>query len=304
MLIICLVLSAAAPANAATFVYFWSQGHGHSIGAGGATWLYYDNDTAYPKVLAGRGQVTKANQDGNDWFVCAETWVDYHLQYHRAPDVYFSCRKSTFTSGINHLNAPAGFYVTQGHVDGSYGTWADIAVCRVDARLGRFFRNTGTCSGNLDTDGDGPDEGIDVAAYNGRSYTQLAQITTVNKPQYVLGEYGTAVAGVTLANDALITLDGKYHATMQSDGNFVIYNNLTNRAVWSTGTNGHWGARAVMQGDGNFVIYNTNNQAVWASSWFAYTFYGGTRMVMQGDGNLVMYTPWGSPVWASNTVGR
>ena len=45
-----------------------------------------------------------------------------------------------------------------------------------------------------------------------------------------------------------------YHATMQSDGNFVL-SNSANNALWSTGTGGTNAASIMMQDDGNLVLY-------------------------------------------------
>jgi hypothetical protein len=48
-------------------------------------------------------------------------------------------------------------------------------------------------------------------------------------------------------------------ASMQSDGNFVLYD-LSNQAKWSTGTSGN----LVMQNDGNLIVYTQTAQARWA----------------------------------------
>lgn len=42
---------------------------------------------------------------------------------------------------------------------------------------------------------------------------------------------------------------------MQGDGNLVLYDNFSGRALWASGTDGRNGARAVMQSDGNLVVY-------------------------------------------------
>lgn len=54
-----------------------------------------------------------------------------------------------------------------------------------------------------------------------------------------------------------------YRADFQTDGNFVVYTKGTpRRAVWSSGTGGHPGARLRVQDDGNVVIYD-GSQAIW-----------------------------------------
>jgi hypothetical protein len=52
---------------------------------------------------------------------------------------------------------------------------------------------------------------------------------------------------------------------MQTDGNLVHYCNGV--PVWSSGTQGHPGAKAVFQpADGNFVVYDTDGRALWSSA--------------------------------------
>lgn len=57
---------------------------------------------------------------------------------------------------------------------------------------------------------------------------------------------------------------GPYRLIMQGDGNLVLYTS-TNKALWSTRTAGHPGARLVMQGDGNLVLYSSTNKTLWDS---------------------------------------
>lgn len=57
---------------------------------------------------------------------------------------------------------------------------------------------------------------------------------------------------------------GKYFATLQTDGNFIIYRN-DGHLVWATYTHGKGAVRAIMQTDGNFVLYNGEGHAVWST---------------------------------------
>lgn len=50
---------------------------------------------------------------------------------------------------------------------------------------------------------------------------------------------------------------------MQRDGNLVVY--LGHKALWSSGTWGHPGARLVLQRDRNLVIYSAAGRALWAT---------------------------------------
>ena len=57
-------------------------------------------------------------------------------------------------------------------------------------------------------------------------------------------------------------------AVMQGDGNLVLYD-TNNTPHWASGTNGYPGAFAAIQSDGNFVIYQ-NGIARWASNTSGY----------------------------------
>ncbi len=88
---------------------------------------------------------------------------------------------------------------------------------------------------------------------------------------------------------------GKSLLTMQSDGNFVLYDE-NGRARWASNTRNR-GYRAVAQPDGNLVVYNTSGAAIWASNTCCGSYFTG----IQADGNVVVYTwSWGVK-WATNT---
>ncbi len=104
-------------------------------------------------------------------------------------------------------------------------------------------------------------------------------------------------------NESIISENGQYHAVMQDDGNFVIYDGPRARGkpTWATGTDGKGGTQIIMQDDGNLVIYRgarANKQVKWASDTDGQI---GSRLVMQDDGKLVMYSGidgkavWGRP---------
>jgi hypothetical protein len=127
-----------------------------------------------------------------------------------------------------------------------------------------------------------------------------------------------AFTGLTLEEgDTLVSADRRFTAVMQTDGNFVIYQNGVG-AIWASSWCGQTvfgpGFRAAMQYDGNFVIYTPANVAVWGTS-FPQTqpgcpsdqqavFGSGIYMDMQNDGNLVMYRPGYGAVWESRTCCR
>jgi hypothetical protein len=52
---------------------------------------------------------------------------------------------------------------------------------------------------------------------------------------------------------------------MQSDGNFVLYNNSSlSAAIWETNTDGFTGAYVNAQDDGNLVVYSSSNSPLWS----------------------------------------
>jgi len=97
--------------------------------------------------------------------------------------------------------------------------------------------------------------------------------------------------------DGQSLVDGQYTMSMQTDGNFVLYNGT--RALWQSGTYGRGGAWISMQGDGNLVIYNSSNQPLWQSGTAGH---GGSRLEVQSDGNAVVYTSDNQWLWATNTA--
>ncbi|MEU0559276.1 hypothetical protein [Dactylosporangium sp. NPDC006015] len=107
-------------------------------------------------------------------------------------------------------------------------------------------------------------------------------------------------AGMTLQpGTQYYAQNGYYTLLMQSDGNLVEYNRF-GQPLWASNTAGYPGATATMQGDGNFVIYQAG-RPLWATGTNGR---GGTMFAFQGDGNLVVYTAAGAAIWASNTAGR
>lgn len=93
---------------------------------------------------------------------------------------------------------------------------------------------------------------------------------------------------------SLTSENGAYRATLQEDGNFVLYSGDT--AVWSTETDGQNVVRAEVQEDGNFVLY-TPDKPVWHSDTKGAK---DVRLILQNDRNLVLYG-FDGVAWASGT---
>lgn len=120
------------------------------------------------------------------------------------------------------------------------------------------------------------------------------------------------------------------HATLQTDGNFVLYNPASS-ALWSTGTYGTNASTISMQDDGNLVLYIFKWQAgvyvaptggtipydscriggslfagqILASGACVESPSGRYMLLMQSDGNLFIYDrSAGQVTWAANTYGH
>lgn len=83
---------------------------------------------------------------------------------------------------------------------------------------------------------------------------------------------------------------GDHLLVMQLDGNLVRYS--PTRGTWSSGTAGNPYAWATLQTDGNFVVYTRAGQALWASNAM-----GGTTVTLTSDGMLVEQKG-GSVIWS------
>jgi hypothetical protein len=100
----------------------------------------------------------------------------------------------------------------------------------------------------------------------------------------------------------LRSLDGRYSAVLQGDGNFVVYG--PNGAVWATNTSGTGATLLLMQTDGNLVLY-AGSQPVWYSGTSGS---GSDTLALQNDGSLVVSGPVGpygpgGPAWSSPAGG-
>jgi hypothetical protein len=87
----------------------------------------------------------------------------------------------------------------------------------------------------------------------------------------------------------ILSPNGRYAATMQNDGNFVVRSVETYKALWSSGTQGHPDAYLEEQTDGNLVIYQAT-KPIWTThtaSLEPVDF--GNQLSVINDGDLVLY---------------
>ncbi len=130
----------------------------------------------------------------------------------------------------------------------------------------------------------GYDEGIVGPAV---AYMNVSQPTS----SYILGNNQTLYPG-----QSLVSADGQFRLTHQTDGNVVLYGPEGQR--WSTNTANRATTALIMQTDGNLVLYN-GGTPVW------YTATGGgpsSYLNLQNDGNLVIYNSAGAQ-WSTGTPG-
>ncbi len=108
---------------------------------------------------------------------------------------------------------------------------------------------------------------------------------------------GHLLAGEQMFGDAILrSPQGKYRLVMQqSDGNLVVYEAATGKAIWNSRTGGYPGSKTVFQTSGNLIVRKTNGTVCQSQSGGK----SGSRLVMQDDGNLVIYTSSNTAIWSS-----
>lgn len=148
-----------------------------------------------------------------------------------------------------------------------------------DYTMGRITNNSGSAQR--------------VDGYYWTKYNKLASFQTS-------GVATTNDSGRMYAGEEIESNNWKFRFAMQPDGNAVVYNTVTGKACWHTGTAGHWGAWAGMQPDGNFVIYSSGGVPLYSSGTSGH---GNAYMFMQDDGNLVIYKAGTvTPIWATSWI--
>ncbi|MGZ3459272.1 MAG: M4 family metallopeptidase, partial [Archangium sp.] len=143
-----------------------------------------------------------------------------------------------------------------------------------------------------------------AAAQLGYSTADVASVTAAWQAVGV----GTneLVAGQTLhLGDTLWSHDRRWALVLQTDQNLVLWG-PSGTMLWSAYTSGSGAQIATMQSDGNFVVYTTSvptaGYAVWSSNTYGHS---GAYLNLQDDGNLVVYDKDGSTMlWSTGTGGH
>ncbi len=139
------------------------------------------------------------------------------------------------------------------------------------------------------------------------TYTPARGYTGSDSFSYTIadGKGGTATATITasvtgrLSNglnqgESQYSSDGRFRATLQTDGNFVLY--FGTSALWAANTSGSGANQAIFQTDGNLVVYN-GTSVKWKSNTDGHP---SATLTIQTDGNMVIYNG-SSAIWATNT---
>jgi len=142
--------------------------------------------------------------------------------------------------------------------------------------------------------------------YMRRNGTQ-SRINTCPKPGICRGNICTrGTTGSELQIGYSLKSDnGNYIATMQHDGNFVIY--CGSQAIWSTQTDGNNVFEGLMfQKDGNLVIYTISNGGIKEPIWSSGTYRTeADYLILQDNGNLVLYGHYGERMlWESQSYDK
>jgi hypothetical protein len=107
----------------------------------------------------------------------------------------------------------------------------------------------------------------------------------------------TLPAGGRLGPGQFVVGAGGEKLIMQSNGNLVVFRGAT--ALWSTSTRVH-GSAATVQSDGNFVVYSPARRVLWSSHTGGSG--KGARVVIEGDGDVRLLSAGGRSLWQSYTT--
>jgi hypothetical protein len=107
--------------------------------------------------------------------------------------------------------------------------------------------------------------------------------------------------GQTLRRQSLTSPSGEYVFVHQDDGNVVLYDDVRNRPLWSTGTEGAPVGVFVLQDDGNLVLYQRDGRAVWSTGTQGRS---AERLIVGDDGNVALTDAESRVLWCTDTQQR
>jgi hypothetical protein len=88
--------------------------------------------------------------------------------------------------------------------------------------------------------------------------------------------------------------NGRYKLIQQDEGNAVLYDGR--RALFTTPTAGHPGARSIMQPEGNWVVVDRNDKALWTTKTAGNP---GAWLAVSNDGRVIIYSRTNKPLWSN-----
>jgi hypothetical protein len=148
--------------------------------------------------------------------------------------------------------------------------------------------------------------------------------TLLNKEHFVVSPPPTPTpiafyivlnTGECMDNRFVTSPNGKYKAWQQSDGHLVVYNTVTNKPIWYTGSYLQPNGKLCMQTDGNLVNYTSNNVGFWYNGkllnhslnnvvyWATSTTGNNNQLIIKDDGDLVIRDSVNGNVKWSSTNG-
>jgi len=110
-------------------------------------------------------------------------------------------------------------------------------------------------------------------------------------------------AGTSLnQGQSLMSANKKYEAILQLDGNFVLYENKSDRIkpIWSSRGTKKGNYKLTMRKDGNLVITNWNKKIIWNTKTKGKG-KKGHLLFLENDGNLSIYDGKGNQTWSTKT---
>jgi hypothetical protein len=97
--------------------------------------------------------------------------------------------------------------------------------------------------------------------------------------------------------ERLLSEDGRFSLTLQTDGNLVLHNPLK-QTLWESGMANRPTWDFALQADGNLVMYDVIGNPIYDAGTKGKN---GTQFILQSDGNAVLYDGNGNSIWDTQT---